>query len=51
LYGTNLTNAIGVSAAGPVLNNAGNYPGTQRYLDEFVIRPRTVGLTLQVMFE
>lgn len=51
LYATNLTNALGVSAAGPVLNNAASYPGTNRYLDEFVIRPRTIGLGLDYRFE
>ena len=51
LYATNLTNVAGVSAAGPVLNNAGNFPGTEKYVDEFVIRPRTVGLSLQYRFE
>ncbi len=51
LYATNLTNVLGVSAAGPVLNNAGNFPGTDKYMDEFVIRPRTVGLSVQYRFE
>ena len=51
VYGTNLTTVVGVSAAGPVLNNASNYPGTEKYLDEFVIRPRTIGLRLQYRIE
>jgi outer membrane receptor protein involved in Fe transport len=43
LYCTNLTNQAGVSAAGPVLRNADFYPN---YREEYVIRPRTVGLNL-----
>lgn len=42
LYCTNLTNQQGVSAAGPVLRNANFYPN---YREEYVIRPRTVGIS------
>ena len=51
LYALNLTNQVGVSAAGPVLNNAANYPDTNKYLDEFVIRPRTIGVAVEYRFE
>jgi hypothetical protein len=37
-----------VSAAGPVLKNANFYP---EYREAYVIRPRTVGLTVEYHFE
>ena len=43
LYATNLTNQAGVSAAGPVLRNADFYPN---YREQYVMRPRTVGVSL-----
>jgi outer membrane receptor protein involved in Fe transport len=43
LYCTNLANQVGVSAAGAVLRNADFYPN---YRDQYVMRPRTVGITL-----
>ncbi len=48
LYVNNLTNQMGVSAAGPVLKNANFYP---EYREAYVIRPRTVGLTVEYHFE
>lgn len=43
LYGTNLTNIAGVSAAGAVLRNSDFYPN---YREQYVIRPRTVGVSI-----
>lgn len=43
LYCTNLTNQVGVSAAGAVLRNANFYPN---YREEYVIRPRTIGVSV-----
>jgi len=43
-----LTNQAGISVAGPVLKNADAYPD---YREAYVIRPRTVGLSLQYSFE
>jgi outer membrane receptor protein involved in Fe transport len=48
LYGDNLTNQQGVSAAGPVLKNANLFPN---YRVEYLMRPRTVGLSLAYTFE
>lgn len=47
LYGNNLSNQQGVSAAGPVLKNADLYPN---YRVEYVMRPRTVGVALEYSF-
>jgi iron complex outermembrane receptor protein len=49
LYVNNLTNQAGVSAAGPVLRNADAY--ASNYREEYVMRPRTVGLMLTYRFE
>ncbi len=43
LYCANLTNQAGVSAAGPVLRNADILAN---YREEYVMRPRTLGVTL-----
>jgi iron complex outermembrane receptor protein len=48
LYVNNLTGQAGISVAGPVLKNADAYPD---YREAYVIRPRTVGLSLQYSFE
>jgi outer membrane receptor protein involved in Fe transport len=48
LYGNNLTNQQGVSAAGPVLKNANLFPD---YRVEYLMRPRTFGLSLAYTFE
>jgi iron complex outermembrane recepter protein len=48
LYGNNLTNQEGVSAAGPVLKNANLFPN---YRVEYLMRPRTVGMSLTYSFE
>ena len=48
LYVTNLTNTQGVSAAGPVLRNADAY--APNYRENYVIRPRTVGLSVGYSF-
>jgi iron complex outermembrane receptor protein len=48
VYGNNLTNQQGVSAAGPVLKNANLFPD---YRVEYLIRPRTVGLSLAYTFQ
>jgi iron complex outermembrane receptor protein len=48
LYVNNLTNQAGISVAGPVLKNANAYPD---YREAYVIRPRTVGLSLQYTFD
>jgi len=48
LYANNLTNQQGVSAAGPVLKNADFYP---EYREEYLMRPRTIGVSLQYTFE
>jgi outer membrane receptor protein involved in Fe transport len=42
LYAINLLNELGISAAGPVLKNAPTYPN---YLEQYIIRPRTIGVT------
>ena len=44
LYAVNVLNELGVSAAGPVLKNAPTYPN---YLEQYVIRPRTIGLQVE----
>jgi outer membrane receptor protein involved in Fe transport len=48
LYVNNLTNQAGVSAAGPVLRNANFYPN---YREEYLMRPRTIGVALNYRFE
>lgn len=48
MYANNLTNQAGVSAAGPVLKSANFYPA---YREEYVMRPRTVGVSLTYTFE
>jgi len=48
LYADNLTNQEGVSAAGPVLKSANFYPA---YREEYLMRPRTVGVSLTYTFE
>jgi outer membrane receptor protein involved in Fe transport len=48
LYGNNLTNQQGISAAGPVLKNANLYPN---YRVDYLMRPRTLGLALAYTFE
>jgi len=47
LYGNNLTNQAGVSAAGPVFKNADFF---NNYRVEYVTRPRTVGVALEYSF-
>ena len=47
-YINNLTNIPGVSVAGPVLKNANVSPD---YREEYVIRPRTIGIALTYRFE
>jgi len=53
VYGNNLTNQAGVSAAGPVLKNVdtSTNPDIAKYRVEYVMRPRTVGLALEYRFE
>ncbi len=48
LYGNNLTNQQGISAAGPVLKNANLFP---EYRVDYLMRPRTVGISLAYTFE
>jgi iron complex outermembrane receptor protein len=48
LYADNLTNIEGVSVAGPVLRTADVSPN---YREEYVMRPRTVGLSVTYRFE
>ena len=48
LYVNNLTNTQGISAAGPVLRNADSY--APNYRENYVTRPRTVGLAVEYSF-
>lgn len=48
LYANNLTNQAGISAAGAVLKNANFYP---EYREEYLMRPRTVGVLVEYTFE
>ena len=48
LYVNNATNEPGISVAGPVLKNADLYP---QYREAYVIRPRTIGVSLAYSFE
>ncbi len=48
LYVDNLTNIEGVSVAGPVLRTADVSPN---YRDEYLMRPRTIGLAVTYRFE
>ena len=48
LYVNNLTNTQGISAGGPVLRNADAY--APNYREDYVIRPRTVGLSVEYSF-
>jgi outer membrane receptor protein involved in Fe transport len=48
LYVNNATNEQGISVAGPVLKNANLYP---QYREAYVIRPRTVGVSLTYAFD
>ncbi len=48
LYVNNATNEQGISVAGPVLKNANLYP---QYREAYVIRPRTIGVSLTYSFE
>jgi hypothetical protein len=43
-----LANTPGVSVAGPVLKSANTFT---EYNHEYVIRPRTIGVSLQYSFE
>jgi hypothetical protein len=47
LYGNNVTNHVGVTAAGPILQSA-DYPS---YREEYLIRPRTIGISVEYRFE
>jgi outer membrane receptor protein involved in Fe transport len=48
LYVNNLTNTQGISAAGPVLRNADTY--APNYRENYLTRPRTVGLSVEYRF-
>jgi iron complex outermembrane recepter protein len=48
LYVNNLTNTPGVSVAGPVLKSANTFT---EYNQDYLIRPRTIGVSLQYSFE
>lgn len=48
VYCTNLTNQVGISVAGPVLRSANFYPN---YREEYVMRPRTVGISVGYRFQ
>lgn len=48
LYVNNLTNTQGISAAGPVLRNADTY--APNYRENYLTRPRTVGLSVEYSF-
>jgi hypothetical protein len=47
LYVNNATNEQGISVAGPVLENANLFP---QYREAYVIRPRTIGISLTYSF-